>query len=252
MDRHIAKYIGISDPNFIAIIRHLIDLYKWIQQKNSYKKLLTVEEKILLKKKVEDVKTLNVRDSMKVDHFLLNKNKNIDNFDGSSAKKKMDNRIRVVEMTLNENEIEVLLEENLEEVENKTVLLYAECSHLDYRVEDTKEIISFFNKKEKFFKDKTDKSIEPILEEIPVTKTNLNVKKQGQNAQNTLNQNKVLDEILRRLQNIEERQRTYGESIDKSKPAGLLLHIASLVNNVKTKNASQLTSSQVDNNHFLK
>ncbi|CAG8651999.1 30003_t:CDS:2 [Gigaspora margarita] len=157
MDRHIAKYIGISDPNFIAIIRCLIDLYKWIQQKNSHKELLIAEEKILLEEKLEDIKNLKY------------------NFDGSSTKKKTVNRIRVTEITLNKSEIEVLAVENIEEAENKAALYYAECGYLDYEVEDTKEMISLFNKKEKFFKDRTDKSIELILEETLVTKTNLNV-----------------------------------------------------------------------------
>ncbi|CAG8790964.1 11473_t:CDS:2 [Gigaspora margarita] len=84
-----------------------------------------VEEKILLEEKLEDIKTLNVGNGMK-----------------PSTKKKMDNRIRVAEMTLNESEIEVLSGDNLEEVEEKAALLYAECGCLDYRVEDTKEIIS--------------------------------------------------------------------------------------------------------------
>ncbi|CAG8855112.1 40461_t:CDS:2, partial [Gigaspora margarita] len=56
-------------------------------------------------------------------------------------------------------------------------------------------------------------------------------------AQNTLNQNKVLDEILRKFQNIEEKQGTY---------------VASLVYNTKTKNASHLISPQVNNDQFLK
>ncbi|CAG8812497.1 27411_t:CDS:2, partial [Gigaspora margarita] len=109
---------------------HSINLYKWIQQKSSYKELLIVEEKILLEEKLEDVETLSVEDSMKIDYFLLNKKRNIDNFDGSR--------------------------DNLEEVEKKAVLLYAKYGYLDYEVEDTKEIISLFNKKEKFFKARTD------------------------------------------------------------------------------------------------
>ncbi|CAG8842736.1 7685_t:CDS:2, partial [Gigaspora margarita] len=83
MDKHIAKYIGINDSNFIAIIWHSIDLYKWIQQKNSCKELFTDEEKILLEEKLEDIKVLSVRDDMK----------------NQSA-----------EMTLNESKIEVLTE----------------------------------------------------------------------------------------------------------------------------------------------
>ncbi|CAG8800679.1 16808_t:CDS:2 [Gigaspora margarita] len=118
MYRHIAKYIGIT------------------------------KEKFLIEEKLEDGKTLSVEDSIKVDHFLPNKKKNIDDFDSLSTKKKTDNRIRVVEMTLNKSEIEVLSKENLEEAENKAALLYAECECLDYRVEDTKEMISLFNKKE--------------------------------------------------------------------------------------------------------
>ncbi|CAG8845844.1 375_t:CDS:2, partial [Gigaspora margarita] len=102
-----------------------------IQPKNSCKELLTVEEKILLEEKLEDIKTLNVGD--------------------------------ITEMTLNKSEIEVLSGDNLEEAEEKVALLYAECGCLDYRVEDTKEMISLFNKKEKFFKDRTDKTIEPNL-----------------------------------------------------------------------------------------
>ncbi|CAG8735998.1 27140_t:CDS:2 [Gigaspora margarita] len=175
MDRHIAKYIGISDPNFIAIIRRSIDLYKWIQQKNSRKELLTVEEKILIEEKLEDRKISSVEDGIKGDYFLLTKKRIIDNVDDSSTKKKMNNRIRVAKMTLNESELEVLSEENLKEAENKAALLYAECGCLDYRVEDTKEIISLFNKKEKFFKDKTDKSKELVLEETLVSKANLNI-----------------------------------------------------------------------------
>ncbi|CAG8493121.1 40824_t:CDS:2, partial [Gigaspora margarita] len=132
MDRHIAKYIGISNPNFIAIIRCSIDLYKWIQRKNSCKELLTVKEKILIEEKQEDGKISN-------------------NVDDSSLKKKMDNRIRVTEMTLNESELEVLSGENLKEAENKAVLLYAECGCLD-------------------------KSKEPVLEETLVPKANLNIK----------------------------------------------------------------------------
>ncbi|CAG8837559.1 15634_t:CDS:1 [Gigaspora margarita] len=143
--------------------------------KNSHKELLIVEEKILLEKKLKNGKTLSVGDSMKADHFLLNKKRNIDDFDGSSTKKKMDNKIRIAEMTLNESKMEVLSEKNLEKAENKAALLYAKCEYLDYGVEDTKEMISLFNKKEKFFKDRTDKSIELLLEEILVTKTNLNI-----------------------------------------------------------------------------
>ncbi|CAG8839254.1 3746_t:CDS:2, partial [Gigaspora margarita] len=118
------------------------------------------EEKILLKEKLEleDVKTLSVGEGMKVNHFLLNKKRNIDNFDGSSTKKKVDSRIRVTEMTLNESKMEVLLGDNLEEVKKNVALIYAVCGYLDYRVEDTKEIISLFNKKEKFFKNKTDRN----------------------------------------------------------------------------------------------
>ncbi|CAG8626615.1 6687_t:CDS:2 [Gigaspora margarita] len=267
LDRYIAKYIRISDPNFIAIIRHSINLYKWIQQKNSCKELLTVKEKILIEEKLEDRKTSSVKDGIKGDYFPLNKKRIIDNIDNSSTKKKMDNRIRVAEMTLNESELEVLSRKNLKEAENKAVLLYAECRCLDYGVEDTKEMISLFNKKEKFFKDKTDKSKEPVLEETLVSKANLNVEDKdkmvvdsGYNsikviqknpldttfgrvqekkrkvtesiisrqtstsrscsstrkalmslklAQNTLNQKKVFDKILRRLQNIKERQGTY-------------------------------------------
>ncbi|CAG8834522.1 9592_t:CDS:2, partial [Gigaspora margarita] len=149
MDRHIAKYIRISDPNFIAIIRRSIDLYKWIQQKNSCKKLLMVEEKILIEEKLEDGKISSVEDGIKEDHFLLNKKRIIDNVDDSSTKKKMDNRIRVAEITLNESELEVLSGKNLEEVENKAALLYAEY--------------------------KTDKSKEPVLEETLVSKANLNI-----------------------------------------------------------------------------
>ncbi|CAG8807131.1 21843_t:CDS:1, partial [Gigaspora margarita] len=148
MNRHIANYIGISDPNFIAIIRCSIDLYKWIQQKNSHKELLTVEEKILIEGKLEDRKTLSMENSIKGDHFILNKKRIIDDGDDSSTKKKTDNRIRVAEITLNESELEVLSGKNLEEAKNKAVLLYAECEYLDYRVEDTKEMISLFNKKE--------------------------------------------------------------------------------------------------------
>ncbi|CAG8788680.1 39199_t:CDS:2, partial [Gigaspora margarita] len=159
MDRYIAKYIGMSDPNFIAIIRRSIDLYKWIQQKNSRKELLMVEEKILIEEKLEDERSQRI----------------IDNVNDSSTKKKMDNRIRVAEMTLNKSELEVLSGENLEEAENKTALLYAEYGYLDYGVEDTKEMISLFNKKEKFFKDKTDKSKKPVLEETLVLKANLNI-----------------------------------------------------------------------------
>ncbi|CAG8835871.1 9628_t:CDS:2 [Gigaspora margarita] len=293
MDRYIVKYIGISDPNFIAIIRHSIDLYKWIQQKNSRKELLMVEEKILIEEKLEDGKISSVEDGIKGDHFLLNKKRIIDNVDDSSTKKKMDNKIRVAEMTLNKSKLEVLSGENLEEVENKAVLLYAEYGCLDYGVEDTKKMISLFNKKEKFFKNKTDKSKEPVLEETLVSKANLNIKDKDKmvvdiqikrthqlhqndaevqkktltirvvqsmkttghtkknlwdtsfervqekkkkvmesissrqtstsrscsstrkalmslnSAQNTLNQNKVLDKILRRLQNIEKRLGTY-------------------------------------------
>ncbi|CAG8827419.1 24225_t:CDS:2 [Gigaspora margarita] len=149
IDRHIAKYIGISDPNFIAIIRHSIDLYKWIQQKNSHKELLTVEEKILIEEKLEDGKISSVEDSIKGDHFLLNKKRNIDNVDDSSTKKKIDSRIRVAEMTLNKSELEVLSGKNLEEAKNKAALLYAEY--------------------------KTDKSKEPLLEETLVLKANLNI-----------------------------------------------------------------------------
>ncbi|CAG8820286.1 33739_t:CDS:1, partial [Gigaspora margarita] len=108
MNKHIAKYIGISDPNFMAIIRCSIDLYKWIQQKNSHKELLTVEEKILIEEKLEDEKTLSMEDGIKVDHFLPNKKRNKNDFDGLNTKKKMENRIRVAEITLNESEIEVL------------------------------------------------------------------------------------------------------------------------------------------------
>ncbi|CAG8848333.1 15732_t:CDS:1, partial [Gigaspora margarita] len=43
--------------------------------------------------------------------------RNIDNFDGSNTKQKMDNRIKVI--ILNESKIEVLLEDNLEEAEKK-------------------------------------------------------------------------------------------------------------------------------------
>ncbi|CAG8827239.1 17902_t:CDS:2, partial [Gigaspora margarita] len=96
-------------------------------------------------------------DSMKVDHFLPNTKRNIDNFDGSK--------------------------ENLEEAKNKAALLYAECGYLDYEVEDTKEMISLFNKKEKFFKDRTDKSIEPILHRRdPCNKNKFKCRKQGQNS----------------------------------------------------------------------
>ncbi|CAG8812184.1 25269_t:CDS:1, partial [Gigaspora margarita] len=42
--------------------------------------------------------------------------------------------------------------DNLEEAKKKAALFYTECGCLDYKVEDTKEIISLFNKKEKFFK----------------------------------------------------------------------------------------------------
>ncbi|CAG8855977.1 44199_t:CDS:2, partial [Gigaspora margarita] len=91
------------------------------------------------------------------------------------TKKKTDNRIRVAEITLNKSEIKVLSGENLEEAENKVALLYAKCGYLDYRVENTKEMISLFNKKKKFFKDRTDKSIELLLEKTLVTKTNLNI-----------------------------------------------------------------------------
>ncbi|CAG8772238.1 21991_t:CDS:2, partial [Gigaspora margarita] len=45
--------------------------------------------------------------------------RNIDNFDGSSNKKKTDDRIRVAEMTLNKSEIEVLTDNTLEEAEKK-------------------------------------------------------------------------------------------------------------------------------------
>ncbi|CAG8819277.1 10373_t:CDS:2 [Gigaspora margarita] len=109
--------------------------------KNSHKKLLIVKEKILLEEKVKNVKTLSMGDGMKIDHFLLNKKRNIDNFDSSSTKKKTDNRIRVAKMILNKSEMEVLIGDNLKE-----------CKCLDYGVEDTKEIISLFNKKESFSK----------------------------------------------------------------------------------------------------
>ncbi|CAG8829787.1 14534_t:CDS:2, partial [Gigaspora margarita] len=99
--------------------------------------------------KLEDEKISNVEDGIKGDHFPLNKKRIIDNIDDSSTKKKMNNRIRVAEMTLNESELEVLSGENLEEVENKAALLYAEY--------------------------KTDKSKEPVLEKTLVSKANLNV-----------------------------------------------------------------------------
>ncbi|CAG8854552.1 28291_t:CDS:2, partial [Gigaspora margarita] len=76
--------------------------------------------------------------NMKVDHFPPNKKRNIDNFDGSK--------------------------DNLEELEKKAVLLYTECGYLDYGVKDTKEMISLFNKKEKFFKNRADENIKPISE----------------------------------------------------------------------------------------
>ncbi|CAG8715855.1 29432_t:CDS:2 [Gigaspora margarita] len=143
--------------------------------KNSCKELLTVEEKILIEEKLEDEKISSVQNGIKRDHFPLNKKRIIDNVDNSSTKKKIDNRIKVTEMTLNKSKLEVLSGENLEEAKNKAVLLYAACGCLDYGVEDTKEIISLFNKKEKFFKDKTNKSKEPVLEETLVSKANLNV-----------------------------------------------------------------------------
>ncbi|CAG8802835.1 40098_t:CDS:2, partial [Gigaspora margarita] len=215
-----------------------------IQQKNSYKKLLKVEKKILLEEKLEDEKTSSRRDGLKIDHFILNKKRNIDSFDGSSTKKKMNNRIRVTEMTLNENKIEVLTGDNLEEAKKK---------------------------QRYFMQNKPDRSIEPILEEILVTKTNLNIESkdkmvidiQGKKKKATesitskeasTSRSHILDKILRRLQNIEERQRTYvsycflifakGELIDTSKPTGLHPHVASLVNNIKTENTSQSTSPQ--------
>ncbi|CAG8709126.1 27721_t:CDS:2 [Gigaspora margarita] len=126
--------------------------------KNSRKELLTVEKKILIEEKLEDGKISSVEDGTKGDHFLLNKKRIIDNVDDSSTKKKMDNRIRVAEMTLNKSELEVLSGENLEEAENKAALLYAECGCLDYGVEDTKKIISLFNKKENFLKTKQTKN----------------------------------------------------------------------------------------------
>ena len=98
-----------------------------------------------------------MKDSIKVDHFLLNKKKNINDFDSSNTKKKTENRIRVTEITLNESELEVLLEENLEEAENKAALLYAKCGCLDYGIEDTKEMISLFNKKKIFEESKNNK-----------------------------------------------------------------------------------------------
>ncbi|CAG8782619.1 33024_t:CDS:2, partial [Gigaspora margarita] len=140
-----------------------------IQQKNSCKELLIPEEKILIEEKSEV------------------------NFDSSNTKKKTDNRIRVTEMTLNESEIEVLTKDNLEEAEKKIVLLYAECRCLDYGVEDTKKIISIFNKKKKFFKNKTNRSIEPILEEILVTKTNLNIESKDKIVINSSYNNIKLD-----------------------------------------------------------
>ncbi|CAG8819383.1 35715_t:CDS:2, partial [Gigaspora margarita] len=73
-----------------------------------------------------------VEDGIKEDHFLLNKKRITDNIDGSSTKKKIDNRIRVAEITLNESELEVLSGENLEKAENKAALLYAEYRCLDY------------------------------------------------------------------------------------------------------------------------
>ncbi|CAG8599384.1 42576_t:CDS:2, partial [Gigaspora margarita] len=137
--------------------------------------LLTIKEKILIEEKLEDEKISSVEDGIKGDHFLLNKKRIIDNVDDSSTKKKMDNRIKVAEITLNKSELEVLSGENLEEAKNKTALLYTECRCLDYGVEDTKEMISLFNKKEKFFKDKIDKSKELVLEKTLVSKANLNV-----------------------------------------------------------------------------
>ncbi|CAG8676806.1 36322_t:CDS:2, partial [Gigaspora margarita] len=76
------------------------------------------KEKILLEEKLEDIKILNIRDGMKEDYFPLNKKR------------------------------KVLTRDNLKEAK-KVVLLYAECGCSDYRIEDTKEIISLFNKKEK-------------------------------------------------------------------------------------------------------
>ncbi|CAG8804500.1 12461_t:CDS:2 [Gigaspora margarita] len=134
-----------------------------------------VEKKILIEDKLEDGKISSVEDGIKKDYFLLTKKRIIDNFNDSSTKKKIDNRIRVAEMTLNESELEVLSGENLEEAENKAALLYAECGYLDYGVEDTKEMISLFNKKENFFKNKTDKNKEPVLEETLISKANLNI-----------------------------------------------------------------------------
>ncbi|CAG8696144.1 30587_t:CDS:2 [Gigaspora margarita] len=112
-----------------------------------------VKEKILIEEKLEDGKISSMEDGIKGDYFLLIKKRIIDNVDNSK----------------------VLSGENLEEAENKAALLYTECGCLDYRVEDTKEMISLFNKKEKFFKNKTDKSKKLVLEETLVLKANLNI-----------------------------------------------------------------------------
>ncbi|CAG8577880.1 37971_t:CDS:2, partial [Gigaspora margarita] len=71
-------------------------------------------------------------------------------------------------MTLNKSKIEGLIEDNLEEAKNKAVLLYAEYGYLDYGIEDTKKIISLFNKKKS--SSKTEQMKKAFSELVPEEK----------------------------------------------------------------------------------
>ena len=175
IDKHIAEYIGINDPNFIATIRRTIELYKWIQQKKIRKEQLTYEEQVLIEEKPEGRELPTMESTIKEGRDVAIKKRSLETFDSPSNKKKTDNRIRVAEMNLNKSEIKILVEDKSAEAEEKATLLYAECGCLDYGTEDTKEMISIFNAKEKFFKNKAKESTETIVTETSITSTAINI-----------------------------------------------------------------------------
>ncbi|CAG8496218.1 27305_t:CDS:1 [Dentiscutata erythropus] len=127
MDKHIANYLKYENPEFITILRQVIDSYKWAKLKKGQGKELSIEEHILIgnvtevttntksKEKATKPQTVYAHSINMVINSadkLKRKRAAEDNIEKSEARKREESiTIRLAEMSLNESEIEILEED---------------------------------------------------------------------------------------------------------------------------------------------
>ena len=167
MDKNIARYLGYEHPEFITMIRAIVDRYKWLETRKDQGEELSIEEHILLGTVNEVTTKTKLNKQREIPAELLNnqaismkmvidtaenlkrKREEDDNAKDFEAKKKKDIvRIKLAEMTLNESEIKILKEDKTTRAEEKATLLYTECGQMDHGTEVVKDWVSLVKKKE--------------------------------------------------------------------------------------------------------